>query len=249
MKSWLKPGTAFNDKEELPPLGVEVVLIPFLIILAMWIFYWADFTYQLSLYRWGIFPRQWQGLVGIVTAPVIHGDLNHLTSNTIPILLLGVALYYFYPQRASAVISLGWLASGVGVWFFARESYHVGASGLVYALVGFIFFSGIIRGKANLLALSLLVVFIYGSLFWGLLPVEEKVSHEAHIAGGSVGLILAVYFRGIQPRQKAATTTDYWQNDDLSREIAKFGHNYWQEHTQQEEPEKVVYHFKSKEKE
>jgi len=248
MKSWLKPGTAFNEKEEVAPLGIEVVLFPFLLILLMWISYWADFTFNLNLYQWGIFPREFSGLPGIVGTPLIHGDLKHLVSNTIPILLLGVALYYFYPRQASWVIAISWLLSGLLVWFFARESYHVGASGLVYALVGFIFFSGILQGKSNLLALSLLVVFVYGGLFWGLLPVEEKVSHEAHIAGGAVGMALAVLYRRVLPRQSVPKAEDYWEDDDLSHEIAKYGEDYWKEYAGEKEPaHNVIYHYKPKE--
>ena len=246
MKTWLKPGSAFNETQQAKRVSAEVFLIPFLIVLLMWISYWADFSYQLSLYEWGIYPLSLNGLRGIFAAPLIHGDMKHLVNNSIPIFLLGAALYYFYPRKASWVIAIGWVFSGLLVWFFARESYHVGASGLVYALVGFIFFSGIFLGKGNLLALSLLVIFIYGGLFWGLLPIEEKISHEAHIAGGAIGLLLAVFYRRIEPISYTAPPTEYWENDDLSDQIAKYGENYWQTYAQEQKPPAVIYHYKTK---
>ena len=246
MKTWLKPGSAFTEIEQPQSVSAAVFLIPFLLVLLMWISYWADFTFQLDLYQWGIFPLSLEGLTGIFTAPLIHGDMKHIVNNSIPIFLLGAALYYFYPRKASWVIAIGWVFSGLLVWFFARENYHVGASGLVYALVGFIFFSGIFLGKGNLLALSLLIIFIYGGLFWGLLPIEEKISHEAHIAGGGVGLVLAIYYRRINPTSYAKAAPNYWESEDLSDEIAKFGENYWQEYAKEEQPTPVIYHYKPK---
>lgn len=246
MKTWLKPGSAFTETEQPQRVNAAVFLMPFLLVLLMWISYWADFTFQLDLYQWGIFPLSPEGLTGIFTAPLIHGDMKHIVNNSIPIFLLGAALYYFYPRKASWVIAIGWVFSGLLVWIFARENYHVGASGLVYALVGFIFFSGIFLGKGNLLALSLLIIFIYGGLFWGLLPIEEKISHEAHIAGAGVGLLLAIYYRRLRPTSYTTKASNYWENDDLSDQIAKFGENYWQEYAKEEQPPPVIYHYKPK---
>lgn len=177
-------------------------LKPFYFILLIWFIFWADMRFTLDLYQFGILPRHFSGLVGVISAPLLHGSLMHLSNNTLPILALGTGLFYFYPRIASPVVLLAWLSSGLTVWIIGRESYHIGASGLIYALAGFIFLSGILRRQSNLLALSLLVVFLYGSLVWGILPIEEGVSWEAHLAGASCGFALAIYYRRVGPRRK-----------------------------------------------
>ena len=171
-------------------------------VLVMWIIFWADQRFALNLFHLGIYPRTFKGLIGIIFTPVIHGNLAHLTNNTFPVLVLGGALYYFYPRIADRIIIFSWISSGIVVWFIGRESYHIGASGLIYALVGFIFLSGLLRRQPQLLAVSLLVVFLYGSLVWGILPIEESISWEAHLAGGTSGLALAFYYREYGPRKK-----------------------------------------------
>lgn len=177
-------------------------LKPFYFILLIWFVFWLDMRFMLDLYQFGILPRHFSGLVGIVSAPLLHGSLMHLTNNTLPLLALGTGLFYFYPRIALPVVLYSWLSSGITVWIIGRESYHIGASGLIYALAGFIFLSGILRKQSNLLALSLLVVFLYGSLVWGILPVQETVSWEAHLAGASCGFALALYYRKTGPRRR-----------------------------------------------
>lgn len=150
---------------------------------------------MLDLYRFGIFPRHFDGLLGVVASPLLHGSLMHISNNTLPIMALGMGLFFFYPRIASSVVIVSWVSSGLVVWLFGRESYHIGASSLIYALAGFIFLSGILRRQGNLLALSLLVVFLYGGLIWGIFPLKESISWEAHLAGGVSGFALALFFR------------------------------------------------------
>ena len=157
---------------------------------------------MLDLYRFGIFPRHFDGLLGVVASPLLHGSLMHISNNTLPILALGMGLFFFYPRIASTVVIVSWISSGLAVWLIGRESYHIGASSLIYALAGFIFLSGVLRRQGNLLALSLLVVFLYGGLIWGIFPMKENVSWEAHLAGGVSGFVLALYFRHIGPAQR-----------------------------------------------
>ncbi len=170
---------------------------------------------MLHLNRFGVIPLSWEGLVGIIASPLLHGDLKHLMSNSIPLLALGAGLYYFYPKIATRVVIIAWISSGIALWIIGRPSIHIGASGLVYALAGFIFLSGLLRKQPNLLALSLLVIFLYGGLFWGLLPVEEKISWEAHLTGLSSGFALAINYRHLRPRQKKYS----W---DLEEETSEF---------------------------
>ncbi len=182
--------------------GLGFIIKPFYFVILIWFVFWVDQRFLLDLYRFGVFPRHFTGLMGVFTTPLLHGSMGHLASNTLPILALGAGLYYFYPKIATRVVLVSWLASGLAVWLIGRPSFHIGASGLIYALAGFIFLSGLLRKQPNLLALSLLVVFLYGGLFWGLLPIEEQVSWEAHLAGLTSGFALAVNYRRFGPRQK-----------------------------------------------
>ncbi len=185
-------------------------VIPFLFAMAMWMVFWVDERYMLDLYRYGLLPKHVDGLIGIFTSPFIHGSLAHLTSNTLPIILLGSGIGYFYPKVFSRVFLIGWLVSGLLVWFFGRETYHIGASGLVYALAFFIFFSGLFRGHPQLIALSLLIAFLYGGLVWGMLPIEEHISWESHLYGGIVGLVTAFFLRHSNPKH---LSNHFWKRD------------------------------------
>jgi len=196
------------------PRGLSFLIKPFLFILLIWIIFWADVRFMLNLFHFGILPRHIEGLPGIIASPLIHGSLRHLSNNSIPILVLGAGLYYFYPRIANVVVLASWLISGMVVWIIGRENFHIGASGLIYSLAAFIFLSGILRKQPNLLALSLLVVFLYGGLVWGVFPLQESVSWEAHLAGGVSGLALAIRYRSIGPARK----TYSWDEDEVITE-------------------------------
>ena len=190
----------FADYHDYEPVSqsrrdLGFVLKPFLFVVLIWFVFWLDQRFMLDLYRFGILPRHFDGLLGVITSPLLHGSLMHLTNNTLPILALGMGLFYFYPRIAFTVVIITWLSSGLGVWFIGRESYHIGASSVIYALAAFIFLSGVLRRQGNLLALSLLVVFLYGGLVWGVFPMKENISWEAHLAGGISGFVLAVFYR------------------------------------------------------
>ena len=167
-----------------PERGISFLGIPFFIVLLMWLVYWLDDRYFLDLHEYGILPRHFSGLRGILFSPLLHGSLSHLAANSLPVLVLGAALYYFYPKVANKIILYSWIFGGLLVWIFARENYHIGASGIIYSFAGFVFLSGILRWQVNLLALSFLIAFLYGSLFWGILPYDETISWEGHLMGG-----------------------------------------------------------------
>lgn len=145
----------------------------------------------------GVLPRTLAGTIGIFTGPLIHGDLLHLISNTIPLLLLGILLFYFYSKFALEVFIWIYIISGFWTWLFARTSYHIGASGVVYGIAAFLFFSGIIRRDRPLMTISAVILFLYGSMLYGIFPqfVEADVSWEAHFAGALAGALLAFLFR------------------------------------------------------
>lgn len=177
-------------------------LFPVLFMGISWLIWaWEEYTQQ-SLSSFGNFPRKVEQIYGIFTMHFLHGDWQHLFNNSVPMVVLGWAIFYFY--RPSAIKIYGWslVLTGLWVWIAARPNYHIGASGMVYAFASFVFFSGVIRRNANLAALSLMVVFIYGSLVWGIFPIDPQISWEGHLFGGVAGLLLAYNYRSDGPQRK-----------------------------------------------
>jgi len=168
-----------------------------LFVLIIWLVKIIEFAFDFDFSEFGILPRTLRGSVGIITAPLVHGDVFHLLSNTFPIIVLGVGLFYFYDRIALSVVVLIYLITGFWVWIAARDAYHVGASGLVYGLLTFLLFSGFFRKDSRTLAISFIVLFLYGTtLFTGVLPSEPTVSWESHLMGAIAGLFCAIYFKG-----------------------------------------------------
>lgn len=177
------------------------VIIPGIFIFLMWLVKSVEILLNADLTHLGILPLSVKGLPGILFSPFIHSDINHLFNNSIPLLLLGVSLFYFYAEVALNVFILTWLITGLLVWIAGRDSWHIGASGLVYGLASFLFFSGIIRKYFRLVALSLLIVFLYGQMVWGIFPGTYKnVSWESHMLGFISGIFLAIIYRKEGPQ-------------------------------------------------
>ena len=170
----------------------------------IWLIQLWNWGLDLELARFGVRPREWAGLPGIVLAPLLHGGFSHLIGNSLPLLVLGTVMLHLYPSSALKVIPAAYLGPGIAVWLFARTSVHAGASGLVYGLVSYIFVAGLIRRDKRAIAASLLVCFLYGTLVWGVLPIKPGVSWETHLAAGLIGLILAIALRhlDIPPRKR-----------------------------------------------
>jgi membrane associated rhomboid family serine protease len=191
--------------------------IPWLAFLSiMWILYFADKKYGLHYSTFGIYPRDFTGLKGVFFSPFIHGSFEHLLNNSLPLLILGTALFYFYGKLGLKVALILYFLSGFLVWLSARESFHIGASGIIYAFAGFLFMSGILRREKSLIALSLLVAFLYGGLFWGIFPVKESISWEGHLWGGVAGFVLAWFYRKEGPqRKKFDWEEEEEENEDL----------------------------------
>lgn len=159
-----------------------------------------QWAYDLKMSHYGILPRTLKGIPGIITGPLIHGDIFHLISNTIPLLILCVTLFYFYYRIAGEIFIWIYLVTGFWVWLIARDAYHIGASGLVYGMASFLFFSGLFRRNSRLLVVTLIVLFLYGSMVYGVFPnpSEPNISWESHALGVVCGLLLAAYFRKIK---------------------------------------------------
>jgi membrane associated rhomboid family serine protease len=174
-------------------------LPPFLAVASLWIAFAFDRVYHIDLYRHGVRPRSLQGLWGIITSPFVHADMDHLLGNSTAMLVLGWLLVYFYPKASWRVVLASWLLGGLWVWSTARDSYHIGASGIIYGMAAFLFFSGLIRRRVALMAVSLIVVFLYGSMVWGVLPLMKGVSWESHLFGALAGAMMAWFYRRTPP--------------------------------------------------
>lgn len=163
----------------------------------MWLVKFVEWGIDQNFGIYGIYPRTLQGSIGIITSPFIHADFFHLMSNTIPFISLMLFLFYFYKKVALEIFLWIYLTTGVWVWAIARDAYHIGASGVVYGLASFLLVSGFISRNVKLIAASLIVVFMYGGMFYGVSPdwVSSDVSWESHLMGALTGLFMAVIFR------------------------------------------------------
>lgn len=175
--------------------------IPAIFIFLIWLIKICELLFEFDLSSLGVFPLKSYGLPGIIVSPLIHEGFGHLAGNSLPLLLLGTTLFYFYREVALKVLLWIWLLSGAFLWIAGRDAWHIGASGIIYGLASFLFFSGIIRKYFRLIALSLLVVFLYGSMIWGMFPdVYKDVSWESHLLGFVAGIIMAIVFRHEGPQ-------------------------------------------------
>src|SRR5438876_9348151 len=170
----------------------------------IWFIQLLNWALDLGPEDFGVRPRQLAGLPGILFAPLVHGGFAHLIANSPPLLVLGTAMLYLYPNSALRVLPAVYLGPGVAVWLLARGGVHLGASGLVYGLVSYIFVAGVIRRDRRAIAASLLVSFMYGTLAWGVLPIKPGVSWETHLAAALIGVALAIALRhlDIPPRNR-----------------------------------------------
>jgi membrane associated rhomboid family serine protease len=166
---------------------VEAILYPLLLVAVMWTVFWAERVSGYDLVQYGIRPQHPESWKGVIFMPLLHAphDSGHIINNTFPTLFLFGALVYYYRRIAFRVLALSWLVTGVGVWLLAEDdnAYHIGMSGVIYALFGFLFLSGFFRGILRLQALTLIVVVLYGSMVWGIFPQETNISWEGHLSG------------------------------------------------------------------
>ena len=177
----------------------------------LWSVFIVDAAFGLRLGQYGLRPQSPGGLIGVLTAPLLHGGFAHLLSNTIPLLISMTATFYLYPASSLRVVPLIWLGSGAIAWCIGRPSLHIGASGLIYGLLAYVFLGGLLRRDLRSVSVSLMVGFLYGSMVWGVLPIRPHMSWEMHLAGAMVGMLLAVLYR----RWDRIPLLRYdWEDDD-----------------------------------
>lgn len=175
----------------------DSLLATLLLLLAMWSVKVYELRWHDSLSEWGLAPRTAKGLLGVFSMPFLHKDLSHLYHNSFGILVLGLGLFYLYPRVAWRVLVGSTLAGGLLVWCFARDSLHIGASGVVYALSAFIFLGGCLRHDRKSRGGALVVALLYGAAVWGVFPFQQGISWEGHLAGALAGIFLAIFYRSV----------------------------------------------------
>lgn len=190
---------------------LKAMVVPVILLAMMMISYFLESKGWVEWRQFGIRPREPIGLLGVLFTPFLHGSLEHLFNNSVPLLVLGTSLFYFYREIALKTILWIALMGGFWVWVAARPSNHIGMSGVIYGLVSFLFFSGVFRKNMPLIAISLLMVFMYGSLIWGIFPIKEGVSWEGHLFGAISGIVLAFYFKEEGPQRKLYQ----WEIDEI----------------------------------
>ncbi len=211
---------------------VTALFLPGILLLLMWLVQIMQVLFDFSAVPLGIYPLHLKGLPGIILSPFVHAGFKHLATNSAAFLILGTALFYFYRDIALKTFVYLWILTGVWVWFGGRESYHIGASGIIYGMASFLFFSGLIRKNPRLSALALIVVFLYGSLIWGAIPgflPDKQISWEAHLGGLVSGVILSVLFRRSGPQRKKYS----WELEEEEEDETDESNPYWSNSTAQ----------------
>jgi len=200
---------------------------------ALWVVQTAGAVTGIPLGVLGIRPGHVAGLHGVLTAPLVHGSFAHLLANTPPLLVLGTAMLYGFPRASKVALPVIWLGSGLGVWLFARDAIHLGASGLAYGMMLFVFVIGVLRRDRPSMGLAMIVFFLYGSMIWGVLPLKPGVSFESHLFGAIAGLLAAFALRRRDPL--VARRRYEWEEPDAEDEDALIG-DLWRDADQPERP-------------
>ena len=170
------------------------------LLVGIWLVWLGSWLLGWSMNDLGIHPRHLRGLVGILSAPLAHASFEHLMSNTLPLALLATLTLYAYPRATQWALPMIWLLSGLGVWLFARDSVHVGMSGINHGLMFFLFFTGLLRRDRLGVAIAMVVFFFYGGMLLTVLPREEHISFEYHLAGAVAGALAALLLFRLDPK-------------------------------------------------
>ncbi len=228
-----------------------VIGYPLLFVLLIWLVFWFEIRFGFDFNKFGVYPRTLKGLRGILFSPFIHSNIKHLFSNTVPLLVLSTAVFYFYREISWRLLIIGLLATGFITWLIGRPSFHIGASGIIYMMAAFLFFKGIFSKYYRLIALSLIVVFLYGGMLWFVTPVDPEISWEGHLSGLITGVLLSLIFK----KNIAKSTKFEWEKETYNEEEDPFMRHFDKEGNFIEKPEgeedqgegpEYIYHYKGK---
>lgn len=172
--------------------------MPFMFVALMWLAHIIKISGNFRWNIYGIFPREIEGLVGIVASPLLHSGFKHLFSNSLPLFFMLTLIFLFYRRVSTISFIMIYLVTGLAVWLFGRPVYHIGASGIVYGLISFVFWSGVFRKNLRSIVLSLVIVIMYSGYVEGILPGEPGISWESHLLGAVVGAGVAFMVRNIR---------------------------------------------------
>jgi membrane associated rhomboid family serine protease len=208
-----------EDKKQI----IRAFYLPLILLYTIWVIKLIEVLGSVSFSNFGIYPWRIDGLAGIILSPLLHANFSHLINNSAPLVILTTSTIYFYRSIALRVLIFIWLITGLFVWVGGRPAYHIGASSVIYGEAAFLFFSGVIRKNITLLAISLLTVFLYGSMIWGIFPIDMRISWESHLFGGLTGMALAFIYAEKGPAKEEKVWEEepdddpYWEvNDDES---------------------------------
>ncbi|HAX97174.1 MAG TPA: rhomboid family intramembrane serine protease [Prolixibacteraceae bacterium] len=200
--SYYPHNSSKEDKDLEKKIFRHSLLFPAVFVALFWLVKLVEILLDTSFVNGGVFPRSMRGLTGILTSPFIHSGYAHLVSNSVPFFILLFALVYYYRKYSYRIFWQIFFISGICVWLGGREAWHIGASGVVYGLAAFHFTSGVIRNDLRLLTMSVVVVFLYGGMVWGMFPINPDISWESHLWGAISGVLLALYYRKYQIRRE-----------------------------------------------
>lgn len=202
------------------------VKAPLIIIGVLWFIHLCCMLFNIDLTFYGVYPRRISGLKGILFSPLIHSDLGHIFNNTFPLLVSGIILNFSYRKIAVPVTTIIYLFTGFAVWLFAHRGFHIGASGVAYGLVSFVFFSSIFRRDIESIIFALIVIILYSGMIVGIFPEDPNVSWESHLFGAIMGLFTAVLFSGTTLNRKRIVhkyeeRTYYFERDVFDKTLAE----------------------------
>ena len=189
------PDPDYNNPERAKKNFVFAIKLAAIVVAVIWLVFIVDGLLNLDLRQFGLIPRQINGLGGVIMVPLLHANLAHIINNSLPLFVGLTAILYLYPNSSVRVLPVLYFGTSILTWFFGRTSLHIGASGLIYGILAYVFVSGLLRRDIRSIGVTLLVYFLYGSMVWGVLPIREKMSWELHLSGAVLGVLLAIVFR------------------------------------------------------
>ena len=196
----------------------DALKFPVTLVGLMWVLHIIKELFHLNWNIYGILPREISGLVGILASPFLHGSFKHLLSNSIPLFLMLTLIMLFYGKIAKLSFFLIYFLTGLLVWLFARHVYHIGASGVVYGLISFVFWSGVFRKNFKSVILSIIIVFLYSGYVAGVLPGQEGISWESHLLGALSGMFVSFILRNVKEDHELEDMNDDFLYDDNKEE-------------------------------